>query len=207
MIIRSENTAIRRKKPSAPARFVCEHIIPHLPNRIICTKPSILDYGCGYGADVSFYKNYASYVAGYDPHPKFGYEWSYDKKYDLITCTYVLNAIPDQADRLIALHNMMCLLNKGGCIFIAVRHKNEIESIAKKKSWKKYKDGYYTGNSKKTFQCGFSKRKLKCLIYHNSLYGLNSGCVFGSFCWNGIIHYEPNFLWATMMEYDNFRSK
>ena len=70
----SFKTAIPRRKRSAPA----DASFP-LFRRWLAFAPGseqsgdLLDYGCGTGADVTYYRNQGLDAEGYDPHPPFGY--------------------------------------------------------------------------------------------------------------------------------------
>lgn len=100
-------TAITRKRPSKPmsiletfGQFVNYH-----------TK---LDYGCGKGFDADHFG-----MTKYDPY------FFPDKPtglFDMITCNYVLNVIPDQAERVQVLRDIQSLLaDEISAAYIAVR--------------------------------------------------------------------------------------
>lgn len=103
----SYKTAITRNKPSKPMRILEEHEV--FNGGIIG-----LDYGCGKGFDADYYG-----LDKYDPHyfPKpvlLG-------KYEVITCNYVLNVIPDVIDRDNVLDKIKSLLSPEGVAYISVR--------------------------------------------------------------------------------------
>jgi len=103
-------TAISRKGPSAPLKIF-------LKNRLFSPTSSIIDYGCGQGADVRALNSTGFTAVGYDPH------WAPDVELsasDYITCTYVFNVIPE-GQREKTLQKIKGLLKKGGRAYITVR--------------------------------------------------------------------------------------
>jgi hypothetical protein len=102
----SEKTAIVRKKPSVPIRWL-------MKNRNMCGKA--LDYGCGHGFDANYYA-----MEKYDPHhwPADMTEVAY--RYDVIVCTYVLNVLKPE-DVSVVLNEIYNLLKTGGKAYITVR--------------------------------------------------------------------------------------
>lgn len=106
----SRLTAINRDKPSFPGRWL-------LLNRHL--KGEILDYGCGYGKDVDFFRENDLKAVGYDPHffpelPKLG------KTFDRITCTFVFNVLEVESRNRAMMHISRFLKPKGRA-FISVR--------------------------------------------------------------------------------------
>lgn len=99
-------TAITRKKPSKPMAWIESK---HLMNG----KESKLDYGCGKGEDAHFFK-----MDKYDP---YFYPELPNKKYDFISCNYVLNVIPTHEERIEVLQSILELLDKDGVAYISVR--------------------------------------------------------------------------------------
>ncbi len=80
-------------------------------------KREILDFGCGFGTDVEILKSDGFNITGYDNYYFKDYP---DKKFDTITCIYVLNVLEDveQTDVLMSVSE---LLKPGGKAFFAVR--------------------------------------------------------------------------------------
>jgi len=96
-------TAIRRKKPSAPTKYLDK-------SSLLVGK--MLDYGCGYGVDADYFG-----MDKYDPH------YFPDKpegKYDTIICQYVLNVVPKEIIPDIT-RKIKILLDKGGKAYLTVR--------------------------------------------------------------------------------------
>lgn len=99
----SKESAIARKIPSAPARWL--HSNGYIRGRV-------LDFGCGRGMDASFF-NWNSYDKHWKPDLPPG-------KFDTILCTYVLNVVGSIEHGEI-ITKMRSLLNPGGHIYITVR--------------------------------------------------------------------------------------
>src|SRR5271166_2094847 len=99
----SAKTAIQRKTISLPAAWL---------NARRLIKGDALDYGCGKGTDA-----FLIGMDNYDPHyfPKLP-----TKKYDTITCTYVLNVV-NPADVQSIVNDVFNRLAPNGTAYIAVR--------------------------------------------------------------------------------------
>jgi len=113
-------TAISRKGPSAPLKMF-------LKNNLFCPGASIIDYGCGQGADVRTLKELGLSVVGYDPH------WAPIELIasDIITCTYVFNVIPE-GQREKTLQKIKNLLKPSGRALITVRRDFSKDYMTKK---------------------------------------------------------------------------
>ena len=99
----SSSTAIKRGKPSAPAKWLVENGL---------VQGRVLDYGCGRGDDCEAYG-----WDGYDPEfcPLLP-----SQQYDTILCTYVLNVLPLGAQGSVVAH-VYGYLQKGGRAYFTVR--------------------------------------------------------------------------------------
>lgn len=83
-------TAKERGRPSYPTRRL-------LAMRRI--EGRVLDFGCGYGADVDFLRDKGFDVTGYDPHHAPAYP---EGTFDTILCHYVLNVLfPKEQSRVL----------------------------------------------------------------------------------------------------------
>lgn len=101
--VQGQKTAIRRNRPSAPARLLHERGL---------LRGRCLDYGCGKGDDVEAYG-----MTGWDPahrprRPR--------GRFDTVTCSYVLNVV-DPEDVPYILKDIRSLLRRRGRAYIAVR--------------------------------------------------------------------------------------
>ena len=110
-------TAMFRKKPSVPGRYVVETLLPQLEFK------SILDWGCGRGRDVLYFKEQGLICEGYDPH------YSPDipaGTFDFVMCSYVLNVIAAGSKRKQCLNELSLKLEPDGHVLIAIRPAKEV---------------------------------------------------------------------------------
>lgn len=144
----------------------------------------ILDYGCGKLRNSKFLLNEGFEVSILDTFKQLSslsemdlvlfkniyrledLNLNYIKRYKAILCSFVLNVIPNETDRLIALNNIYTILNNNGTLYLEVRGKRFLKNA---KSKIEYNDGYVLGAGKiKTFQKGFNKDDLYELINKTS---------------------------------------
>ena len=103
--IEGSSTAIARKKPSAPMRWLERHgYVPSGPK---------LDWGCGKGTDAEFYM-----MTGYDPaySPELPPE---DTEWVAIYCNYVLNVVKEESRNEIL--QELWRRSKGCPVYVTVR--------------------------------------------------------------------------------------
>jgi len=105
MSITGFKTAMTRKGASAPLKFLLE--------KNLLISGSVLDYGCGKGADVAALQSLGFAANGYDPH----YLPKTPTHHDNVLCTFVLNVVTVETQEKI-LHELSRLGNK---VFITVR--------------------------------------------------------------------------------------
>ena len=104
----SHLTAKDRDKLSFPARILLERGL---------LKGSILDFGCGFGADVMALRRLRLPVEGYD---KFHNPYYPTGKFDTIVCIYVLNVLlPEEQETVKS--EIQALLKPNGKVYYAVR--------------------------------------------------------------------------------------
>jgi hypothetical protein len=148
----SHKTAIARSAPSIPAQYAINILRPQLGFN------SILDWGCGRGRDLAYYKKQlgARLCDGYDPYylPKIPIG-----RFDFATCSYVLNVM-NLDERKTVLQSIKNKLVDGGHVLIAMRPIKEIERNSH--SWRKHEDGYIT--SRGTFQSAVLTAEMVSLI-------------------------------------------
>lgn len=82
---------------------------------------SVLDYGCGWGKDVEFYRANALVADGYDPEPRFGWTTLPSQQYDLVCVVFVINVLPSVPHRLAAVRSAASFSRPGGYVLIAAR--------------------------------------------------------------------------------------
>lgn len=110
----SGRTAIDRKHWSAPCRWLIEC------GSVICDSASVIDYGCGKGADVRALRELRLYVVGFDPvhAPEGGIGAT--GTFDVAFCTYVLNTLPTLSERMFVVEGILTALRPGGRAFVTV---------------------------------------------------------------------------------------
>jgi diadenosine tetraphosphate (Ap4A) HIT family hydrolase len=156
-------TAKERDRASFPLRWLAER------GKI---EGRVLDYGCGYGADVRYLERKGFDVTGYDPH--YAPEQP-TGEFDTIFCGYVLNVLFPEQQAEVLMH-ISELLKFGGKAYFAVRRDVRYEGFRTHRVHKK-----------QTFQCNvtlpFQSALLNdfCEIYEYQHYPLTqewNGCVF-----------------------------
>jgi hypothetical protein len=148
-----EKTAIHRRGPSSPAKILEKFI------REVGCK-SILDYGCGYGEDVKFYRSIGLMAEGYDPYAPFGWNKKPLGTFDLVTVTFVLNVLPNSWERLQVVQKAAKHVSDNGFLVVTSRSPMEIAREASTKSWKPFNDGYWSHEGRGTFQHGLSTEEI-----------------------------------------------
>lgn len=149
MNITPERTAIKRSGPSRPLQdFLEQYEDEHLLN-------TWLDYGCGHGADLRHLIMKGIDAYGYDPlQEAFEDDTPLGRRYDVITCNYVVNVIPEVHERATLISNLFELAKPGGVIMISARTHEEVNRGAINGTWTPLNDGWIT--SKGTFQAGIT---------------------------------------------------
>jgi ATP adenylyltransferase len=110
----SYGSAIKRQGPSAPVKYLDRHGL--------LAGAVVLDYGCGWGADVLWMNRVGLCAEGYDPDPAKGYNRIPKRKYRVILCTYVLNTLDRVAGQDVLDSIMQNHLHKGsGRLYVTVR--------------------------------------------------------------------------------------
>lgn len=156
--INTGNTAIRRNCLSRPIK-------DYIDNFSIPKDYTIFDNGCGYGNDAKQLKSYGYNITAWDPNHDSDRGPKWNKHFNLVTCIYVLNIIPDVKDRIKTINNSWNRVKPGGILYIAVRSKEDIDKSRLDKPWKRHKDGWITSkNSNTTFQKGFTDTELQDII-------------------------------------------
>ena len=114
-------TAISRPKLAAPYRWLFDNELSDFESR----DKSVLDYGCGRGQDADRLE-----ISKFDPnwfpeHPLANP--LLDSTYDFIFCHYVLNVIPDPAERDFVVGEIRRLLADLGRAFVSIRTDTAID--------------------------------------------------------------------------------
>ena len=89
---------------------------------LIGAKDRILCYGCGYGADVSWFRARKFNVQGYDPHPPFGFAELPLGKFDWVFLIYLMSRLKTEEQRRGVLFRAANYVRPGGYLTIVTRH-------------------------------------------------------------------------------------
>lgn len=118
----SHKTAITRKKPSLPMQWLADRgALAHHDN--------ILDYGCGKGFDADYFE-----IDKYDP--TFFPDLDAYRRYDIITCNYVLNVV-NVSEQEEILEKIRDLLVIGGKAYFSVRRDIKTEGFNKRGTYQR----------------------------------------------------------------------
>jgi len=139
MLIKPENTAITRSKPSRP-------LLKAFDMGWVATW-NVLDFGCGKGMDLRHMTEKLNIQAeGHDP--AHGFHRTGDK-YSTVFLTYVLNALaPDE--RIKVLQEAWDLVDDNGVLIVSTRR--NVDRLAGRKGWTPIFDGYCTNEARGMFQ-------------------------------------------------------
>ena len=157
-------TAKRREKLSFPMNWLKKRNL---------LNGEILDYGCGFGTDAEILSSIGYKIDKYD---KYYFNDYPKKKYDTITCIYVLNVLePIQQSKV--LMQISELLKHGGKAYFVVRRDIRHEGYRLHKIHKKHT---YQTNVKLPFKSIFLNKS--CEIYEYQHYNIvnkvENSCVF-----------------------------
>ena len=103
-------TARARSKPSAPARWLYDNLGFDLDE-------DTLDYGCGRGTDARYFGIRGWDINGRGHEPLDRYD-----KFDTILCSYVLNVIPSENERMQVITHIKNHLTPEGNAYLTVRN-------------------------------------------------------------------------------------
>jgi 2-polyprenyl-3-methyl-5-hydroxy-6-metoxy-1,4-benzoquinol methylase len=146
---------MRRRAPSAIARAL--HRGGFLTR--LCVS-SVLDFGCGWGQDVQFYRGLGLRAQGYDPAPAFEADRIPEGIYDLVTVVYVINVLPARTQREETLRAACRFVRPGGALVVASRSLTAIDRQATRGDWPIFSDGYLSHVQRCTFQRGHTQAEL-----------------------------------------------
>lgn len=154
---RPHRTAMSRVRPSPASRAVTEQLTGPLGVR------SVLDHGCGRGADIAHYRSHGLTADGFDPHEAFGWPRPAHRGYDLVTSMFVLNVLSDPWERIRALRDAASYARPGGHVVVVTRSPEEIAKSAAERGWRPHHDGYWSSVSRRTFQRGIGVDEITAL--------------------------------------------
>ncbi|MGW0954771.1 methyltransferase domain-containing protein [Streptomyces sp. NPDC001212] len=150
-------TAMSRQAPSPASRAVTEYLTGPLGVK------SVLDHGCGRGVDVAHYRSAGLDAEGFDPHDDFGWPRPRRTGFDLVTSMFVLNVLSDPWQRIQALKDASTFARPGGHVVVVTRSPEEITKAAADGSWMAHHDGFWSSQSKGTFQRGIDPDEITAL--------------------------------------------
>ena len=153
--LKPSRTAIRRKEASPVARGLVGR--GFLNNHNIA---KILDYGCGVGQDVLFYRGCGLDAVGYDPHEPFGWSKQPVGPFDMVSCLFVFNVVSNADERAALARTLLSFAKTDGVLVVATRSPKAIQAEARRKAWKEFRDGYLSSPSRGTFQRGISEEEI-----------------------------------------------
>jgi len=104
-------TARARNKPSAPAKWIYDNIGFDL------SDSDTLDYGCGRGKDVEYFG-----IAGWDICGDRSSPLTRHDDFTTILCSYVLNVIPSEKERMQVISHIKNHLTWDGTAYLTVRN-------------------------------------------------------------------------------------
>jgi hypothetical protein len=160
----SFKTAIARPRRSAPAKTVTPCI-----ERVLAERPpnlsvrELLDYGCGRGADVNYFRSLGIDADGYDPHAQFGFAESPAGLFMVVTLIFVLNVLPTVEDRLEVMRRAASHLAPEGVLTVATRSRAAIRREAARNGWRGWGDGFVSHEGRGTFQHGMDAEEIVSL--------------------------------------------
>jgi hypothetical protein len=160
----SFKTAIARRGPSAPAtavRQLIERILEDSgPDQSV---RGVLDYGCGRGADVDYFRSLGMDAVGYDPHVLFGFAESPTGLFLVVTLIFVLNVLPTVEARLEVLRGAAARLAPDGVLIVATRSSAAVRNEAARRGWRAWGDGFVSHEGRGTFQHGMDAEEIVSL--------------------------------------------
>lgn len=127
-------TAITRKGMSKPMKVLKEKDL---------LQGSILDFGCGNGEDVAILSESGFNIVGYDKfNDTYKNEDLLNKKFNVVTCNYVLNVIPEMDEHKSVVELLKSL---GDNVYICVR--SDIKAVRDTWKYNQQQRGYWTTNN------------------------------------------------------------
>ena len=157
----SFKTAIKRPGPSAPATAVT----PFIERVLAESRPAppvrgVLDYGCGWGADVKYFRSLGIDADGYDPHPPFGFAASPTGLFMVVTLIFVLNVKCTVKARQEVMGGAIARLAPDGVLIAATRSSAAIRREATRRGWRRWGDGFVSHEARGTFQHGMDPNEI-----------------------------------------------
>lgn len=179
MQITPEKTAITNGVSTS-----CKMLVSDIEsNHIDSSNVRVLDYGCGKLRNTKFLltqninvsitdtpkqlENMLTEILNLDIDECFDIKnIDYNRKYNYILLSFVLNVVPDISDRETILSNIYNLMDSNSFLYIEVRNDKFLKTLKNKVD---FFDGIITGNGKtRTFQKPYSVSEIKEFITQNN---------------------------------------
>lgn len=158
MALAVHRTAIGRTKPSVPAKLMVER-------GLVAAGMSVLDFGCGRGADFRFFNDLGAKAYCYDPfNDEYKIPPGAASRFDRVTITYVPNVIETAAGRLEMVKAAAHYVKVGGMLIMTARNVADIDAARKqaKAPWVEQGDGWVTSSG--SFQKGLTPDEVCGLV-------------------------------------------
>ena len=120
----------------------------------------VLDYGCGRGADVNYFRSLGIDADGYDPHAPFGFAESPTGLFMVVTLIFVLNVLPTVEARLEVMRGAAARLAPEGVLIVATRSTAAVRREAARNGWRAWGDGFVSHEGRGTFQHGMDAEEI-----------------------------------------------
>jgi Methyltransferase domain len=155
----------RDRAPRGVGPGDCAKLRPCI-ERVLAVSPKdpsvrgVLDYGCGRGADVNYFRSLGLDVCGYDPHAPFGFAESPTGLFMVVTLIFVLNVLRTVEARLEVMCGAAARLAPEGALIVATRSTATIRREAARNGWRAWGDGFVSDERRCTFQHGMDAEEI-----------------------------------------------
>jgi hypothetical protein len=119
----------------------------------------VLDYGCGRGADVKYFRSLGIDADGYDPYAPFGFAECPAGLFMVVTLIFVLNVLLTVGARVEVMRAAAARLAPKGVLIVATRSTADIRRAAARKGWRARGDGFVY-ERRRTFQHGMDAEEI-----------------------------------------------
>jgi hypothetical protein len=155
--------------PDAPPSEVA--LALHLHLKKTARSLSVLDYGCGQGRDVRYYREHFGRADGHDPHSeKYRREprWTYD----VVVLRSVLNTIIKPSDRIAALRSAADCCSPGGRVIVFAPNPKGLADNTSHSTgtFFLHQDGYFSLTERRgkrlvgCFQAGLERKEMNAML-------------------------------------------
>ncbi len=152
--LHASRTALQRAAPSVPVR--------RFARAYLRRGHRVLDFGCGYGADVRWLNARGCPTVGHDTGARFGTRTRRAPagQYDAVLMVYVVNVLPESRRRA-AVSQAWRHVRPGGLMLVAARPRADVAAAAAKGDWRHTRFGYWVRGGQ--YQAGHDSQDLTAL--------------------------------------------